>query len=62
MITKKQTLEFLLGRNRQLRFELQQHKINAERLAKELDAVLSGSEINFDSVIEALDAHDELFN
>ena len=49
------------ARNRQLKSELLRHQVNAQRLAKELRAVLASSRINFESILEALAAHDELF-
>jgi len=49
------------ARNRKLQSELQQHKTNAQRLARELDAALVASKMDFDSIFAALDAHDELF-
>jgi len=49
------------ARNRQLKSELQQHRANAQKLAKELRAVLAFSKIDFESILQALDAHDELF-
>ena len=49
------------ARNRQLKSELLRHQVNAQRLAKELRAVLASSRIDFESILEALDAHDTLF-
>jgi len=49
------------ARNRQLKKELEKHKANAERLARQLHAVLSSSRIDFESILDALAAHDELF-
>jgi len=49
------------ARNRKLKSELQQHRANAQRLAKELRAVLSSSRIDFESILQALKNHDELF-
>lgn len=49
------------ARNRNLEFQLKQHKANAQKLAKELRAVLGSSKIDFESILQALDAHEELF-